>query len=243
MNPGHGGGATGQRTLVVGIGSPDRADDAVGPAVVGLLAERRAVEALGGRGRRPPIPADVRFMVLHDPTRLVDEMGSCDLLVLVDAMVGVAGAAGAGAAPPGGPVAAPLGTAAEVTLGEPGTAAEVAVGEPGTVATFETGSGQPPLPTLAEPRAAGTHGMGVGEAIELGRALGRLPARVVVVAIAAGEVTAGAPMSAAASAAIPLAARCVLDVLVDAAAGGDPDPTAPPPWLPHPSGAPEPPKP
>ncbi len=52
-------------------------------------------------------------------------------------------------------------------------------GVPGTVRRFDASSD--PLP--ARCASASTHGLGVGEALELGRALGRLPGRVVIVGI------------------------------------------------------------
>jgi hydrogenase maturation protease len=58
--------------LVVGLGSPDRGDDAVGPAVAAGVA------ALGLSG--------VEVMVRADPSALVDLMDSHDVVVLVDAM-------------------------------------------------------------------------------------------------------------------------------------------------------------
>ena len=42
---------------------------------------------------------------------------------------------------------------------------------------------------------ASTHGLGLAEAIELGRALGRLPARLVVYAIEGQGYATGAPLS------------------------------------------------
>ena len=56
-------------------------------------------------------------------------------------------------------------------------------GAPGTVHCFD--ASRAPLP--ARTGSASTHGLGLADALELGRALGRLPARVVVVGIEAGE--------------------------------------------------------
>jgi hydrogenase maturation protease len=55
-----------------------------------------------------------------------------------------------------------------------------------------------------------THAFGVGEAIELARALGRLPACVVVYGVEGIEFAAGASLSAPVEAAVEPAARAVL---------------------------------
>ena len=60
------------RTLVVGLGSPHRGDDAVGPKVA------RAVAALG-------LP-DVEVLVHEDPTDLVELWSGYDSVVVVDAV-------------------------------------------------------------------------------------------------------------------------------------------------------------
>ena len=85
---------------------------------------------------------------------------------------------------------------------------------PGTVHTFDASSA--PLP--ARTGGASTHGLGLAEALELGRALGRLPARVVVVGIEAGDDGHGAVLSRPVAAALDRAADRVLDEL-----GGDGD--------------------
>ncbi|HXV35346.1 MAG TPA: hydrogenase maturation protease [Gaiellaceae bacterium] len=59
--------------------------------------------------------------------------------------------------------------------------------EPGTVHRIDA-SGEPVPATLS---AASTHTLGVGEAIELARALGRLPRRVVLYGIEAQSLAAG----------------------------------------------------
>jgi hydrogenase maturation protease len=50
--------------------------------------------------------------------------------------------------------------------------------------------------------AASTHTLGVGEAIELARALGRLPGRVVLYGIEAERIAAGAELTPAVSSAV-----------------------------------------
>jgi hydrogenase maturation protease len=61
-----------------------------------------------------------------------------------------------------------------------------------------------PLPATLP--AASTHTLGVGEAIELARALGRLPTRVVVYGIEAGSLAAGEELT-------PAVARAVDEVV------------------------------
>jgi hydrogenase maturation protease len=197
-----------RRILVVGIGNPDRADDAIGPAVLGLVAEQLALRALGARARptggsapRAPLPP-CRLVVLPDPMRLVDELDGCELAIVVDAVV----AAGPGAQ------------------------------QPGAVLLLGTGQGQPALPVAPDPTAGGTHGLGLPAALELARALGRMPDRVAVVGVVAQQLAPGAPMSAQVRAAIPTAAMQVVGLLATEAAADALHPGDPPPWLPHPVG-------
>jgi hydrogenase maturation protease len=197
-----------RRILVVGIGNPDRADDAVGPAVLGLVAEQLALRALGARARpagvtapRAPLPP-CHLVVLPDPMRLVDELDGCELAIVVDAVV----------------------------------TADAGAQEPGAVLLLGTGQGQPALPVAPDPQAGGTHGLGLPAALELARALGHLPVRVVVVGVVAQQLAPGAPMSAQVSAAIPTAAGQVLRLLEAEAAADALHPGDPPTWLPHPIG-------
>ena len=80
----------------------------------------------------------------------------------------------------------------------------------GTVHVLQAGAGHPPLagPALAAP--SGSHGFGVGHALELARALGSLPPRVVLVGVEAGEFEVGALPAAEVMAARDPAARAVL---------------------------------
>ncbi len=62
---------------------------------------------------------------------------------------------------------------------------------PGTIRRLEAGA--QPLPRdLAR---CSSHGLGLAEAVELGKALGRLPARLVIFAVEAGTLEAGAALS------------------------------------------------
>jgi hydrogenase maturation protease len=74
--------------------------------------------------------------------------------------------------------------------------------EPGTVHRIDASS--EPLPATLS--AASTHTLGVGEAIELARALGRLPRRVVLYGIEAESLAAGDELT-------PAVARAVDDVV------------------------------
>jgi hydrogenase maturation protease len=62
---------------------------------------------------------------------------------------------------------------------------------PGTVRRFDARSG--PLPSHC--LRSSTHALGVPEAVELARALGRLPARLEIFAIEGARFTTGAPLS------------------------------------------------
>jgi hydrogenase maturation protease len=76
--------------------------------------------------------------------------------------------------------------------------------EPGTVHRFD--ASERALPTSVF--RGSTHALGVGETIELARALGRLPGRVLVYGVEGDEFAAGDRLSPAVAAAIePLAAE------------------------------------
>lgn len=62
--------------------------------------------------------------------------------------------------------------------------------------------------------AAGTHGAGVAEAVGLGRALGRVPSTVVVVAVEGRRFASGDECSHEVLASVPHAARMVRDEVV-----------------------------
>ena len=92
--------------------------------------------------------------------------------------------------------------------------------EPGRVTWHEVGRGEPVLPARTAPGAAGTHGLGLATAIELSRALGLLPARVVVVGIEAASFGHGGAMSRPVTSAVPAAVDVVLGVLGLSPVGG-----------------------
>lgn len=81
--------------------------------------------------------------------------------------------------------------------------------EPGTIVTHDAGGS--PLPTALA--AASTHALGLAEAIELGRSLGRLPKRLVIVGVEAADLAPGAPPTPAVAEAADAAAREALAAL------------------------------
>jgi hydrogenase maturation protease len=141
---------------VIGVGNALRGDDAVGPAVAGVVAAR--------------VPEGVSVSVCEaEPSRLLDAFGAADVAVLVDAV-------STGAA---------LGTVHRFDLGET------------------------PVPP-GRLRSSSTHALGIGEVVELARALGRLPRRTVVYGIEGSEFTAGEGLSPPVAAAVERAAAAVL---------------------------------
>jgi len=143
------------RPLVVGVGNPDRGDDAIGPHVAARVA------ALG--------PPGVDVVERGEPVDLVPHLLERDHMVIVDA-------------------AAPR-------------------GRPGRLRVHVVGA---TAPAAGAGGAGGTHGFGVAEAVELARALGRLPARLVLIGVEAGTLAAGEPLSAAVSGCVDEAVRATL---------------------------------
>ncbi len=91
------------------------------------------------------------------------------------------------------------GAAIVVDAIEPGDA-------PGGVHRFDATAG--PIP--ARPFRSSTHAFGVGEAIELGRALGRLPRVVIVYGIEGVDFTAGEELSPSVAAGVEAVANAIL---------------------------------
>jgi hydrogenase maturation protease len=86
-------------------------------------------------------------------------------------------------------------------------------GEPGEIHIVDAVRQTLPAGSWA---AGGTHAMGIAAVVELGRALGRLPQRLVVVGVEADHFDYGAPMSDAVAAAVPTAAAAVHAAIDDA---------------------------
>jgi hydrogenase maturation protease len=155
-----------RRVLVVGIGGPDRGDDAWGPRVAEAVAQTMNRE-IGEQDDR------VRVVVHEDPTDLVQDWGDVDLAVVLDAVLADA--------------------------------------EPGALVVTEMGADAVGLPSSSFAAAAvgGTHAFGLASAVELSRALGRLPRRVVLVGVQAATLDHGVPMTPAVSAAMAPALETV----------------------------------
>jgi hydrogenase maturation protease len=81
--------------------------------------------------------------------------------------------------------------------------------EPGTLTRFDASADAVP----ARAFRSSTHAFGVVEAIELARALGRLPRRVVIYGVEGGEFAAGAGLTPPVDAAVELVAAAVLSEL------------------------------
>lgn len=96
------------------------------------------------------------------------------------------------------------GTAAAFVVDAAGSGAE-----PGTLHRFDASAHAVPGRIFR----SSTHAFGVGEAIELARALGKLPRRIVVYGIEGGEFAAGQGLTAPVAAAVEPAAQAVLDDL------------------------------
>jgi hydrogenase maturation protease len=143
------------QTLVIGVGNPDRGDDAAGLEAARLLEELRS-----------PGLEIRRFN--EDGASLIEAWRGAHHVVLVDAVVGA--------------------------------------GPPGTVVRFEPAQALPFLPTFH----ASSHAFGVGQAIELARALHWLPGQLVVYGIEGKSFTPGAPLSEEARQGVRLAVERVL---------------------------------
>ncbi len=91
-------------------------------------------------------------------------------------------------------------------------------GFPGTLMIIESGVGGAPLPDDAWNRTGrgGTHAFGLAAAVELSRALDRLPERLVLIGIEAARFGHGEPLSAAVGAAVDRAVEAVLGMLSEA---------------------------
>lgn len=93
-------------------------------------------------------------------------------------------------------------------------------GEPGTLLRIEGAD----APLIFDGRRRSTHGMGIGEAIGLSGALGRLPRRLILYAIEAREFAPGDALSPEVEDCVERAARAVLRDLESLAAAEEPGP-------------------
>jgi len=147
--------------VVLGIGNPDRGDDAIGLLVLDELRPRCGpdIDLSSGDG---------------DPGWMIDAWEGRRVSVVVDAVQ-------TGAAP-------------------------------GSVTVIDASAA--PLP--ATTRLSSSHAMGVASSVELARALGRLPDRLIVVGVEGRSFALGSEMSPEVAAAVKPATVTVLEVLADA---------------------------
>lgn len=88
-------------------------------------------------------------------------------------------------------------------------------GTPGTVRVVHVG----PAPLRRDVPGLGSHGLGIADAVELARALGRLPRRLTLVGVEAEDFTTGAPFSASVLQRLDDAVAAVVDLLPASASG------------------------
>lgn len=157
--------------LVIGLGNPDRGDDAVG------LHVARQVAALG-------MPGVAVMEAEGDMLALLDRWAGATRVLVVDAAMMRA------AVMPTQPGSAEMGSA------EMGSAAMEGA-EPGRIHRLDPSLG--PLPR--DLALGSTHAFGLAEAVELARTLGLLPRRMAIYAIEAGGFDPGAALSPAVAAA------------------------------------------
>lgn len=94
-------------------------------------------------------------------------------------------------------------------------------GEPGTLHRVECSDGNWDVGRMS--RQASTHGLGVAEAVALGRTLGRLPRRLVIIGAETADVANGSGLSSPVSAAVGLAEDSVMAELGRICRGNDED--------------------
>lgn len=152
--------------VVIGLGSPDRGDDAVGPEVARRVADLH-------------LPG-VTVVEHEDPTGLIDLWDTADLAVVVDAV-------------------------------RSGSA-------PGSLLVVESGADAGPLADRAWARTGrgGTHAFGLAAAVELGRALHRLPRRLVLVGVEATQFEHGTVLGAPVAAALDAVVATVVGLVATA---------------------------
>jgi len=91
--------------------------------------------------------------------------------------------------------------------------------EPGSIRRLD--AGEQPLPK--DWARCSSHGLGLAEAVELGRALGQLPARLIIFGVEAKTLETGALLSAEVAAAIDKLARQIKDEIASFAAVSETD--------------------
>jgi hydrogenase maturation protease len=84
---------------------------------------------------------------------------------------------------------------------------------PGTVHRFDAANGRLPAPIFG---SSSTHALGVADAVELARVLGRLPRRTVVFGIEGETFEAGAPVTPAVVEAAAVVAQAIIEEVTHA---------------------------
>ena len=217
--------------LVVGLGSPDRSDDAVGPVVVAAVAQGLFVAAPLGTPSAPPASAAPRAAPpdsIQDRERL--GVGNLDGVAIRGANLDAIGGGAAGG----------VRSVEIATLADPTALIDLMAGRdlvvvvdavrsgaaPGTLHVRDAGAADPPLPSWGA-GATSTHGFGLAEVLDLARTLGALPERLVVVGVEAAGFDHGAQLSPAVSAAVPAAVAAALDLIAGGGRVGLPTPRPP----------------
>lgn len=146
------------QVLIIGIGNPDRGDDAVGVIVAQRLRQR--------------LPANVPILqTTGDPGFLMETWKTFETVILIDAVR-------SGAAP-------------------------------GTIHRFD--ANESPLP--ANFFRCSTHALGIPEAIELARALGDIPPKLIVYGIEAKDFVTGTGLSASVEQAADQVVKLIFSVV------------------------------
>jgi hydrogenase maturation protease len=83
---------------------------------------------------------------------------------------------------------------------------------PGTVVVFDASSAAVPAMT----RLSSSHALGAATSVELARAIGKLPDRLVVVGVEADSVRLGSAVTPAVASVVSLVADAVMELLGDA---------------------------
>jgi hydrogenase maturation protease len=83
---------------------------------------------------------------------------------------------------------------------------------PGTIVRFDASRTAVP----ANARLSSSHTLGAATSVELARAIGRLPDRLVVIGVEADSMALGSALTPAVATAVELAADAVMEVLADA---------------------------
>lgn len=178
--------------LVIGLGCQACGDDGVGPATAHAVRELR-------------LP-DVHVAVVEDPADLVPLWGAAELVVVVDAV--------AAGGPAGSLDVVDLTDRASDGGACDGGARGVAQRAVGERAAGVSRAGERCAADAAWMRGGvGPYAFGLAAAVQLGRALHRLPGRLLLVGVEGSSFAPGAPLSPAVADAVGPASRVVADLV------------------------------